>query len=133
MKACPNCSELLGDTVDKCFKCNYNLKMRKVITNAEELKREEVFLEQKIREQITSNPLYEYRVVVVGDLETGEVDKETIQAKLEKYSSIGWRLHSIQKNEIGKVSKSVSISYLGSSVNPVMGQTILIFERCIVS
>lgn len=31
MKTCPNCGELIGDSVDRCFNCNYSFKYKSVI------------------------------------------------------------------------------------------------------
>lgn len=144
MKSCPNCGELIGDNVNECFKCHYNYSYKRVITaqeirnRREEKEREK---ENKIQNlqtfekekeiQIKRNPLYEYKTELVNDLHTGEVDNSRIQLLLKEYASNGWRLHSAFVNEIGKSSTATSIGFLGMSVNATIGQTILIFERCI--
>ena len=32
MKTCPNCGELLGDSVNECFKCRYSFTLKRVLT-----------------------------------------------------------------------------------------------------
>ena len=142
MKKCPNCGELIGDNVNECFKCHYNYSYRRVITSQEirsrneEKERErdnkiqniEAFEKEK-EIQIKKNPLYEYKIEIINDLETGELDKISIQNTIDKYSSNGWKLHTVLTNELGKTSSSVIVA----SVNATICQTILIFERCIKS
>ncbi len=35
MKTCPNCGEIVGDSVESCFKCQYNFVRRKVLSRTE--------------------------------------------------------------------------------------------------
>lgn len=35
MKYCPNCGEILGDSVKECFKCHYNYSFGRVLTSLE--------------------------------------------------------------------------------------------------
>ena len=35
MKNCPNCDELLGDSVEVCYACRYNYKLGRVLTMEE--------------------------------------------------------------------------------------------------
>lgn len=37
MKTCPNCGELLGDSVKDCFKCHFNFEVKRVLTSEERL------------------------------------------------------------------------------------------------
>ena len=100
----------------------------------EELKRREEERKSKDEaklEQLSKNPLFEYKVVVINDLSYGQVDNEKIQDTLNEWSEKGWRLHSIYSSEIGKNSTAVSISGFGSITNATIDQTVLIFERCI--
>ena len=140
MKKCINCGELIGDNVNECFKCHYNYSYKRVITpqeirnrrerNESEKENESQRMEalEKVKElQIKKNPWYEYRIELIDDLETGQVDATRIQYMLTQYSSNGWRLHSVFVNEWGKTSTSA----LGVSVNATIDQTVLIFERCI--
>lgn len=144
MKTCPNCGELIGENADECFKCHYNYVYRRVITAQEikarrereerekenEIKNIEIFEKEK-ELQIKRNPLYEYKIEIVNDLETGEIDSRRMQYIVEKYSSEGWRLHNVFTNELGKTSTLSGIAFLGVSVNATICQTIFIFERCI--
>ncbi len=144
MKTCPNCRELIGDDADECFKCHYNYVYRRVITPQEikarreekerekenEIKNIETFEKEK-ELQIKRNPLFEYKIEIINDLETGEIDGRRMQYIVEKYSSEGWKLHKVFTNELGKTSTTSRIAFLGMSVNATICQTILIFERCI--
>ncbi|MDE6529290.1 MAG: DUF4177 domain-containing protein [Lachnospiraceae bacterium] len=136
MKTCPNCGEILGDSVNVCFKCRYDFFKRRVITGdkfseqrdqqikEQNRKFEEAKLKEEQKEiQLSKNPLFEYEVVNIHDLPTGESDDENIQKALNIRSQQGWRLHTIYTNEIGKNS------IVG--INATINQTILIFERCI--
>lgn len=144
MKNCPNCGELLGDSVKECFKCHYSYLHGRVITSQEsrnikeqeEKKREVIekqkeMLERQRELQIKKNALYEYKVEVVNDLETGEINNTVIQHTIDNYSSKGWRLHTAFVNEVGKNATSSSIGFLGLSINATICQTVLVFERCI--
>lgn len=144
MKTCPKCGELIGDSVNECFKCHYNYSYGRVITPQEianERKRAEKeiqddldrkkSLEEMKQDQIKRNPLYEYKIETVTDYSTGEINDAEVQKILLQYSSEGWRLHSIFTNEIGKSSSTTSLSFLGVGVNATIDQTVLIFERCI--
>lgn len=107
MKTCPNCGELLGDSVKECFKCHYSYKYK----------------EDAKREQLSKNSLFEYKVIVIEDLPSGEVNTIKIQQTLDEWSEKGWRLHSVYSSEIGKNAIAV--------VNATINQTVMIFERCI--
>lgn len=141
MKTCPHCGELLGDSLDTCFNCMYSFELNKIITNEEKIefqqkKREDEKTKLEIKEnqksiQLPKNPLFEYHVSIVNNLDTGEIDHTRLQLVLDTWSEKGWRLHSIFNNELGKTSSSVSIGILGSNVNATIDQTVLIFERCI--
>lgn len=144
MKECPNCHELIGDSVKICFNCHYDFGLRRVADSsliAEERKKEELRIRQLQEEekqraeikkrQLSVNPNYEYESVVINDLTTGEIDSEKLQKTLERYALNGWRLHSVFTNEVGKNSGSSFTSFLGVSINATIDQTILIFERCI--
>lgn len=127
MKTCPNCGELVGDSVELCFKCKYNFEFG-CITATEEEKNQ---MQQKKRTQLQHNPFFEYQVVIVNNLETGEINQVKIQDELDLWSSKGWKLHSIFNNELGKTSSTISIGFLGANVNATIDQTVIIFERCI--
>ncbi|MDE7063751.1 MAG: hypothetical protein K2O73_11000 [Lachnospiraceae bacterium] len=76
MKYCPYCGELIGDTVEECFKCHYNYKYGRVITAQERggtgkqvqnnLEQQKT-LEEKKQEQIVRNPRFEYKVIDISD------------------------------------------------------------------
>ena len=144
MKTCPECGELLGDSINVCFKCRYDFKYKKVITSTEFAAQREKQIQQqnklieeaKLKEeqksiQLAKNSLFEYQVITVDDLSTGQADKGGIQNVLNEWSRKGWRLHSIFTNEIGKTSTATSFGGFGSSINATICQTILVFERCI--
>lgn len=145
MKECPNCHELIGDSVKICFNCHYDFSLKRVADSsriAEERKNEELRIQQyhenkKQKEEIKRRQLsylnseYEYETVVINDLITGEIDSDKLQKTLESYALNGWRLHSVFTNEVGKNSGSSFTSFLGVSINATIDQTILIFERCI--
>lgn len=126
MKTCPNCGELLGDSVTECFNCQYSYTYKKVITKNEQIE------ESRLRQaQLSKNPLFEYELVVINDLSNGQVDSQKIQAALDEWSGKGWRLHSIYSSEIGKNTTGISVAGFGSMTNATIDQTILVFERCI--
>lgn len=130
MKTCPNCGELLGDSLKECFKCHCNFAyefQRKTTERREEAKRKE----EAIKEQLSKNPLFEYKVIVIEDLSSGQVDNKKIQQTLDEWSEKGWRLHSIYSSEIGRNSAAASIARLGVMINATINQTVMIFERCI--
>ncbi|MDE7269925.1 MAG: DUF4177 domain-containing protein [Acetatifactor sp.] len=140
MKECPNCGEMLGDTMEVCFNCSYSFKYGQVVRKGEEKQAEkdmkerkelQVLREQQEEEQRRNNPFYEYKVVIVNNLADGQVDYGRIQAELDAHASLGWRLHSVFNNELGKTSTAVAIGFMGSSVNATIDQTVIIFERCI--
>lgn len=146
MKTCPNCEEILGDSVNVCFKCRYDFRYKRVITSEELTKQRERQIEQqnkliedaKLKEeqkkiQLEKNPLYEYDVVIINDLSNGQIDEEKMRRSLNKQADNGWRLHSVFTNEIGKSSVAMSIVGFGNEINSTIDQTILIFERCIKS
>lgn len=137
MKTCPNCGEILGDSVKVCFKCNYNYDFKKVL-DKNELKEQQQLAEElaKVRgvereNQLEKNPKFEYLSVVINDLPDGTINNNLIQNTLTQFAEDGWRLHSIFTNEIGKTSSSVAIGFLGTTVNATIDQTILVFERCV--
>lgn len=137
MKTCPNCNEIIGDSAQTCFKCNYNFKYKKVLTKEEEKQLEKKEEKQKIIRQeeadiqILRNPYFEYQVVIINNLVTGEMNQTQLQETLNTYAENGWKLHSVFNNELGKTSSSIAIGFLGSTVNATIDQTVLIFERCI--
>ena len=158
MKNCPECGELLGDTVELCFRCDYNFQLQRKITKNEreeekqkqaeierqqaEIERQQAEIERQQAEvkrqqanekkiQLSKNPLFEYQVVVVNNLRTGEINEIQIQAELNTWSENGWKLHSVFNNELGKTSSSIAVGFLGTTINATIDQTVLIFERCI--
>lgn len=144
MKTCPECGELLGDSVETCFNCNYNFNYKRKVTKNEieeeknklEEKRRKQLEAEKLKEneritQLSKNPIFEYQTVIVNNLETGEINQIEFQKVLETWSQKGWRLHSVFNNELGKTSSSIAVGFIGSNVNATIDQTVLIFERCI--
>lgn len=133
MKTCPNCGELVGDTVDSCFKCRYNFRMGKVLSS-NELKRDPEIVrvaEQLQKETILKNPVYEYKTVIVEDLANGKINIEAINSILTRYSNERWRLHSVLASEIGKNATGINVGGIGVGVNATADEILLIFERII--
>ncbi len=151
MKTCPGGGEILGDSVNSCFNCNYNYTLGRIVTNEErelEKQRQLQMLEEKEKfkkkkeelrkNQLSKNPLYEYQTVVVSDYVDGRPNTDEIQSTLDKWSDKGWRLHSIVNTEIGNTLRDLFLrgrveEILSVSQMPPMNQIILIFERCIKS
>ncbi|MDE6851514.1 MAG: hypothetical protein K2J67_03370 [Lachnospiraceae bacterium] len=52
MKNCPNCGELLGDSVEVCYTCRYNNILRRVLTMDESRQnrenRQEIIAQQQL-------------------------------------------------------------------------------------
>jgi len=124
MKSCPNCGELVGDSVEICFNCNYNFDLHTVMKNST--------IDSKDEEsRLALNPQYEYEVVVIPDRSSGEVDTDQLRRTLSSYASVHWRLHSVFTNECGKNAMSAAVSGIGFGTNATIDQTVLIFERCV--
>ena len=116
MKECPNCHELVGNSVKICFNCHYDFSLGRVVDSSRiaEERRNEVLriqqLKENQREEIKKRNLlylnseYEYKTVVINDLITGEIDSKKLQKTLESYALNGWRLHSVFTNEVGRNS-----------------------------
>lgn len=155
MKTCPECGELLGDSVETCFNCSYNFNLKRKLTKNEieekkkkseqekhKLELENNKLEEERRKQLVAerlkeneritklskNPIFEYQTVIINNLKTGAINQIEFQKTLETWSQKGWRLHSVFNNELGK---TVSPTILGPDLNATIDQTVLIFERCI--
>lgn len=158
LKECPNCRELLGESLEECFNCKYNFKLQRVKTEEEEQQeraerqeKERQAQEAKEKEQekrvqdlkqsrelhqlylekINKNPLYEYSVELVPDLSTGVPNYERIRSVLNEYASRRWRLHTMVVNEVGKTSSAVGIGGISAGVNATVDITMMVFERCI--
>lgn len=145
MKNCPNCGELLGDTVMKCIECFFDmsdpeqmkqLEEKKKIEKEEEEKRKREEEEKRIsaiKEKnariFSMNNLYEYAVETVSDTENGTSNKTAIIAHINRYAKNGWRLHSIYTNEIGKISQPKPFGI--STINATIEETVMIFERIV--
>lgn len=149
MKTCPGCGEILGDSVKSCFNCNYNYTLGRIVTDEEREfeKRQQLQIQEekeearKIKEerrknQLSKNPLYEYQTVVISDCTDGRPDVGEMQSTLDKWSDEGWRLHSIVNTEIANtiwdlINRDHIEAMLSASQMPPMNQIILVFERCI--
>lgn len=105
MKSCPNCDELLGDSVKVCIKRRYDFERKRVVTNDELIEKRNREIEQQ--------------------------QNNSVQKALNEWSEKGWKLHTIFTNEIGKCSTSSVIGVFGLSINATINQTVLVFERCI--
>ena len=88
-------------------------------------------MEEIKRNQLSKNPIFEYKLIVINDLLSGVIDERAIQDTLSEWSKKGWRLHTMFSSEIGKISTGISMAGFGSITNATIDQTVLIFERCI--
>lgn len=153
MKKCPNCGELIGDSVTKCFSCFFDMTNPEANKLAEQnrIQKEREALEKKqkedaerqrlaeenrikaIREKneriFSLNDLYEYDIVSIPDLQSGESNTSIITSVITQHAQNGWRLHTIYTNEIGKTSQPQVFSF--TTINATIEQTIIIFERVI--
>ena len=121
MKECPNCRELVGDNVDKCFKCGFDFITKTMPTDNST---SSDGAQQNLKPSLYRlNNEYEYYVVTVNDLSTGEADTNTINYTLSEYAKKGWRLHTIYTNELGKDKNY--------STNATIDQTVIVFERIV--
>lgn len=151
MKECPICHELVGDTADNCFNCQYSFMLGKIPSQterediikyqAEKTENEQNFrmrleqLSQNIQKDknniILKNPFYEYQTVQLSDNKSGYLPKERLQSVLDKYSQEGWRLHTITTNIASTSSLGITDSYIGAAKSSTDEITTLVFERCI--
>lgn len=156
MKQCPNCKELIGDNVGKCFNCGYDWENPAANRLAEQRQRERELAreqrerevaqreaEQRIREReeaikkavarkeeiFAVNNLYEYNVETVNDLDSGEPNRPLMAQILSIYAQEGWRLHSIYTNEVGRTSHPQAFGI--STINATIDQTVMVFERIV--
>ena len=152
MPSCPHCSGYYFGEPLQCPKCNYDFKLKRVVSKEEAVKkREELRIaEEKAREQkaeiirkreeeaienrmlaFQNSALYEYTTVYLRDSYSGLLNQDTLNSTLQSHAAEGWRLHSVLTNEAGKNSSSVSVGGASFGTNATMDVTILIFERCI--
>ncbi len=145
MKTCPNCKELVGDNVSKCFNCGWNFddplaNERAIEQRQLQIKQETAAMIEKERTEAEKkikalrhiqelNDLYEYDVVPVVDEKDGSANIYKIKQVINEYSSQRWRLISILTNEIGKNSTSSGYGGFTNGTNATIDQTILVFER----
>ena len=80
-------------------------------------------------EQYKKNAMYEYDVITIPNLGSGEVDINKIKAVIASHARNGWKLHTIYSNETGK--NAVGVAGLG--LNSTACEDVLVFERCIKS
>lgn len=140
MKYCPSCGELIGDTVEECFKCHYNYIYGRVITaqkrggsekQVQDDLEQQKTLETKKQEQIERNPKFEYKVIDISDSHSGKIETTRLQNIINEYAFAGWKLHTIFTNEIGKNALSIGYGGVKSGTNATIDQVVMVFERCI--
>ena len=133
MKKCPKCGELIGDDASKCFNCFYVFNGTQRI-NALMSDDEKKNIQESIK---NNNDYYEYDVVVVEALPSGEINVSRVKDVLYKHAQDGWRLANSFSNEMGVSSFSQNHSSMltgkksADSISATISQIILIFERCI--
>lgn len=71
------------------------------------------------------NDLYEYDIEIIANKSDGTVDSYSIRTAIAEHAKLGWRLHTMYSNEVGKNSSS----YMGSGTNATICQDVLVFER----
>lgn len=91
MKTCPNCGELVGDSVDCCFNCHYSFK-HKIVLNNEVLKEyrrqaadEVEELNQKWKEENQRNE------AVINAIKSGKITKNDV-IKTTGYNFEGYKI-----------------------------------------
>jgi len=128
MKNCPKCNELIGDNVNRCFKCGYDFLKKK--EEDEKRKEDDEKRNQERNQEIkNSNHIYEYKVVKITDSTDGRIDSDVLQKTLDLLSEDAWRLVHAFTNEIGKESSTIGAWGMAENVNHTIDETILIFER----
>ena len=145
MKTCPNCHELIGDTVSICFNCGWNFdnpaenekaaEKEKLRKEKEEARKKEIqrIQEEQRKQQLGQiadlNDVYEYLVLSVVDDNSGAANTDYISDLINNHAKDRWRLHSIFTNEIGKNSSSSGYGGMSSGTNATIDQTIIVLER----
>ena len=144
MPECPNCHGYYFGNPSVCYKCNYDFKLRMVISDEEKIKRERqerIQREERIKsnteqrtevmeetnrigreyekkqlydyiaankpQQLLKNARYEYEVIIINDLPTGEIDYPAVKEAINAFASEGWRLTHAFTNEIGKTASTI--------------------------
>ena len=135
MKTCPNCKELVGDNVSKCFNCGWNFddpsENERAIEREKKRKEEEEALRRRRERQSAiarKNNTYEYNVIRVRDNLDGTCNDTQISFEIGLQAKYGWRLHSIYSNEIGKTS---SPTVTGGQTNATICETVIVMERLV--
>lgn len=150
MERCPNCHEYYLGNPSVCYICNYNFELKRVVSHEEQIELEEQErierekrIEERIKErekedehintkkpkQLSENARYEYDLVVINDLKTGEIDDDAIRETLFSHANEGWRLAHAFTNEIGKTAATIGFIGVYSQINATIDSTVLIFER----
>lgn len=125
MKNCPNCGELLGDSVEICYACRYNNKLGRVLTMEEsrqirETRQEEIAKQQseiEIREKQRKNQIQK-REQVITDIKNN---------KVRFLCNTGYNFEGYQITEyIGLISSEIALgtgflSELSVSINDALG------------
>ena len=142
MKKCPNCGELVGDSVSKCFNCFFDMTNPEANKLAEQHRKEKERERQRIAEEnrikeirkkeekiFSINSMYEYDIVSIPDLQTGETNLIMMKSVITQYAQKGWRVHTIYTNEIGKEAHPKPFGLV--TINATIDQTIILFERIV--
>lgn len=76
---------------------------------------------------------FEYKVITIPNADGGAVDAGKLQKILDAMSEAGWRLITVYSNELGKTSRTSSMSGFGTSTttgtNSTVCQDVMFFER----
>lgn len=91
MKTCPNCGELIGDSVDCCFNCNYSFKYKSVIKKEalqECRKQAEKEIEELNRKRKEEN---ERKEAVINAIKSGRITKNDVM-KTTGFDFVGYKI-----------------------------------------
>ncbi len=91
MKTCPNCGELIGDSVDRCFNCNYSFKYKSVIEKEalqEYRKQAEKEIEELNRKREEEN---ERKEAVINAIKSGRITKNDVM-KTTGFDFVGYKI-----------------------------------------
>lgn len=91
MKTCPNCGELIDDSVDRCFNCNYSFKYKSVIKKEalqECRKQAEKEIEELNRKRKEEN---ERKEAVINAIKSVRITKNDVM-KTTGFDFVGYKI-----------------------------------------
>lgn len=127
MKNCPNCGELLGDSVEICYACRYNNKLGRVLT-MEESRQIREDRQKEIAKQQSKNEEQEKQFIKKHQVITAIKNK-----RMRFLYNTGYNFEGYQITEyIGLISSEIALgtgflSELSVSINDALGSQSNIF------